>query len=185
MLTITIPPFSVYDEATEKFISTTKTVTLSLEHSLVSISKWESNWQKPFFEKDNKSPEEMIDYIRCMTITQNVDPNTFYGIPSYEMDRIVEYIKSPQTATKLPASYNNNVAGRPKERVTAELIYYWMISYGIPVEFQKWHLNKLIALINIFNFKNQGQGPKKSAKELNAKYASINAKNRALMHSKG
>lgn len=157
---ITVPATKLYDEKRNLFINTKEQI-LCLEHSLISVSKWESKWCEPFFgkdDKDTKTTEQTLDYIRCMTLTQNVDPDVYYAI-GYNRELmldIVNYIKSPMTATKI--NKIDKAYKRPTEYVTSELIYYWMFSYEIPIECEKWPLNRLITLIEVFNVKNQKQG---------------------------
>ena len=180
MLQLTIERPEMWDEINEQFIEP-KTYKLQLEHSLVSLSKWESKWCKSFIHTENKTNEEMLDYIKCMTLTQNVKPEVYDYISSKNINEIVEYINAPMTATTISdvgGSKNN------RERVTSELIYFWMISYNIPFECQKWHLNRLITLIRVCSVKNAP--PKKTSKrELASRYAEINARNRAKYNSKG
>ena len=156
MLQITIPETEMFDEARQEFIYVNKPVTLTLEHSLVSISKWESKWKKPYLSDEEKSLEEVIDYIRCMTITQNVDPDVYYALTMENFREIEEYIKDPHTATTIKEIGHTRRTG---EGVTSELIYYWMCSYQIPFEAQKWHFNRLMTLIEVCSVKNQA--PKK------------------------
>ena len=154
----------------QMFIKTNDT-DLVLEHSLISIAKWEAKWHKPYIGTD-KTDEETIDYVRCMTTTQNVDPNVYLVLSPKNIDDIMKYIKDPHTATTVHENTDNK---QSHERITAELIYYWMISYNIPIDFQKWHLNRLITLIRVFNVKNAP--PKKSS--LNQLYNRNDALNRA------
>ena len=182
MLQVTINGGEVFDEKTQEFHEV-KSMTINLEHSLLSISKWESKWKKPFLDNNSKTAEEILDYIRCMTITQNVDPYLYYNILKKDVDRIGNYINDDMTATTfntaLPSSGKSN-----KQIVTSELIYYWMISLNIPMECQKWHLNRLLTLIRIFEIKNSP--PKKMSKSEAASYrAKLNAERRAALHSKG
>lgn len=179
MLKITIPSIELFDEAQQKF-SKSKEVTLQLEHSLVSISKWESVWRKPFLTKDKKSKIETLDYIRCMTITQNVDPNVYKYIPASVMEQIVEYIETPRTATII--SETSSKINR--EIITSELIYYWMVTFNIPFECQTWHLDRLLTLIKVINFKNQ---PKKkgSQRDLIARNRALNEKRKAELKTAG
>lgn len=150
MLSITIPPHEYYDEIHNTFGSTKET-TLQLEHSLVSLSKWESKWKKPFLSKEKKTAEECLDYIRCMTITQNVDPAVYMGITSQIIERVNNYIEDSMTATW----FRKDESGRPsREVITSEVIYYWMVAQNIPFECQKWHLNRLLTLIRVCNVKN-------------------------------
>ena len=149
MLLVTVPAGEMFDEEAQEFVIIPET-TLRLEHSLVSLAKWESRWKKPFLSTD-KTREMSIDYIRCMNITQNVNPLVFNFISDENINRINEYIDDTMTATW----FNNRNTGEPnREVVTAEIIYYWMIALQIPVEFQKWHLNRLLTLIRVCNIKN-------------------------------
>lgn len=181
MLKITIPSAEAYDYLKNEFVYT-KEQTLSLEHSLVSISKWESKWHKPYLSKEQKTVEETIDYIRCMTITQNVDPRVYYCIPENEYQKIVEYIENPMTATWF--SNEQEMKGRQGRIVTSELIYYWMISYGIPFECEKWHLNRLITLIRVCGEEEKPK-QKMSTHQLLSRNAKLNKQRRAALHSKG
>lgn len=179
MLPITIPDTELFDEEIEEFV-TIKGCTLRLEHSLVSISKWESKWKKPFLSKDPMSNEEILDYIKCMTITQNVNPDVYKYLSSENIREISEYINDSMTATKVPKE--NGIGSH--ETVTSELIYYWMISLQIPVEFQTWHLNRLLSLIEVCNFKNKP--PKKmSRREILERNRALNAQRRAKYNTKG
>lgn len=168
MLQITIPATELWNEKTNEFTKTKEHV-LQLEHSLVSLSKWESKWCKPFMSKTPKTQEESIDYIRCMTITQNVDFDVYNGITNEIVEEVTKYIEAPMTATTF-SNDNKNVINR--EIITAEIIYYWMVALNIPFECQKWHLNRLLTLINVCNIKNQ---PKKKGRKQD-----IYARNRAL-----
>lgn len=158
MLQVTIPAAEYFDERTDEFIET-KAYTLQLEHSLISISKWEAKWCKPFLGKENKTEEETLDYIRCMTITQNVDPMAYNALPNSEIQRIKDYINAPMTAT-----WFNDRDKRPPSRrvITSELVYYWMIAQNIPIECEKWHFNRLMTLIRVCSEKSQP--PKKMSK---------------------
>ncbi|HAQ03006.1 TPA: hypothetical protein DCQ22_03895 [Candidatus Nomurabacteria bacterium] len=150
MLKITIPDGEGFNEETNEF-TILKGHEIQLEHSLVSLSKWESVWKKPFLTKNDKSTEESIDYIRCMTITQNVDPKVYSLITQTEIDKVKDYIADSMTATTFTT--DNHKINR--EIITAEVIYYWMIALDVPFECQKWHLNRLLTLINVCNIKNQ------------------------------
>jgi hypothetical protein len=179
MLRITIPEAEYFDERTQTFI-TTKQQTLSLEHSLVSISKWESKWGKPFLSKDKKTLAETIDYIRCMTLTQNVDPNVYMGVDDDIVEQVSKYIDAPMTATWFNEDKNKRGS---REVVTSEVIYYWMIALNIPPEYQKWHLNRLLTLIKVCNAKNNPK--KKSKKDIFAENRALNAARRKSMSTKG
>ena len=177
MLTLSIPDTELYDEIKNEFFHI-KGQKLVLEHSLVSLSKWESKWQKPFFDKKPKTTEESIDYIRCMTIN-SVDPLVYKGVNQVHMAMVNAYIENPMTATTI-----NQKNTPSREIVTSELIYYWMVALNIPFECQKWHLNRLLTLINVCNIKNKP--PKKmSKKDLVSRNAKLNAARRKAMHTSG
>ncbi len=181
MLTITIPDMEFYDEKNNRFVIK-KSRKIVLEHSLVSVSKWEAKWKKPYISKEPKSREEIIDYIRCMTITQNVDNDTYYYLNNNIISEIVDYIDAPMTATWFNESKNTPQAN--SKQITSELIYYWMISFNIPVEFQKWHLNRLITLIKVCNAESKPQ-KKRSSRSLMSRNAALNAARRKQLNSKG
>jgi len=180
MYKLTIPKGEWFDESKQEFISIKNEVTLALEHSLVSLSKWESKWKKPFLSIDEKTKEEKIDYIRCMTLTQNVDPKIYYCIPSFELRKIDEYINDPMTAT----TFNENNKNGGKEIITSEIIYYWMTIYNIPFECQKWHLSRLITLVRVCAIKSAPE-KKMSTKEVMARNKALNKARRAKYKTKG
>ena len=180
MLTIIVPENEVYNEATNEFISTKETQ-LRLEHSLVSISKWESKWKIPFFGNNKKTQEQIVDYVRCMTTTQNVPEQVYMCMSKDNFKQIGDYIEDSKTATWF--SDNSN---RPtSEIVTSELIYYWMTAYNIPFECQKWHINRLLTLIKICSVKNQSSDKKMSESAIMKQNASLNKARRARSGSKG
>lgn len=181
MLTIRIPKSERYDEAKNEFVYIDAT-NIQLEHSLISLSKWESKWHKPFYYPiNNKTNEEVLDYIRCMTITQNVKPEVYYSLTNSNIQEIQNYIDDTMTATTFN-EYENRTPH--KEIITSELIYYWMIAYNIPVEFEKWHLNRLLTLIRICSIKNSK--PKKmSKKAILTRNAALNAARRKQLHTSG
>lgn len=173
----------LYDSSTEEFIYA-KPQTITIEHSLVSVHKWESRWKIPFLEKAEKTPAQILDYIKCMTITQNVDPNIYYFLTEENVKDIMAYVSDPMTATTFRDDRGKGSGGRHKEQITAELIYYWMISYQIPMECQKWHLEQLMTLIKIFNIKNTPH-KKMGTNEIYSRNRALNAANRARFNSKG
>jgi len=159
MLTITIPAVEMFDDEKQEFINT-KSYILQLEHSLVSLSKWESKWKVPFLGKEEKTNEQTVDYVRCMTITQNIPEDVYYNISQDIFSTITSYIHDSMTAT-----WFGEETGKKKQNkdvITAELIYYWMIAQNIPIEFQKWHLNRLLTLIRVCSIKNEP--PKKKGR---------------------
>ena len=186
MLVITIPaskPVEYYDEIKEEFFTKpgTKEQTLQLEHSLVSLSKWESKWCRPFLSNPPATVEETIDYIKCMTITKNVDPEVYNNLTEENIKQIKEYINAPMTATTF---YEEKGVKRNKETVTSELIYYWMISLQIPSDYEKWHINRLLTLIRVCNIKNQPP-KKRSRREIMSQNASLNAARKQQLNPNG
>lgn len=191
MLEITIPSTEMWDESRQEFVTIGKPVTLQLEHSLVSISKWESKWHIPFIVQNKqeemkfpKTTEMMYDYVRCMTLNKGIDPKVYYAIPSSEMQKVNEYINNSMTATTFK-DIKKKQAKRSSEYITSELIYYWMVSLEIPFECQKWHLNRLLALIRICNEKNDSSANKMSKKDILKNQAALNAARKAKYHTHG
>ena len=182
------PPDKLWDEANEVFVDIpgAKGCELTLEHSLLSVSKWESIWCKPFLKKQDKTIEETLSYIECMIVTPaNVDPEVIKRIPQSEVEKIDKYINYPATATTFGGPKGGKGGGR-NEIVTSELIYYWMVSMNIPIECQKWHLQRLLALIRICEIKNDPKGqPKMSASEIRKNNDRLNEERRRMLHSKG
>lgn len=181
MYKLTIPKGEWFDEQKQEFINIDHEVKLSLEHSLVSLSKWESKWKKPYLSLDEKTKEEKIDYVRCMTLTQNVDPMIYYCIPPIEFAKIDAYINDTMTATTFS---DNKTKSGGKEVITSEIIYYWMTCYNIPFECQKWHLGRLMTLIRVCAVKN-APAKKMSQNEIYSRNKALNQARRAKMHSKG
>ena len=181
MLQITIPAVDqCWDEQKQEFVSI-KEQKLQLEHSLVSLSKWESKWRKAFLAKQDKTYAETLDYIRCMTITPNVDPQVYNFLTVDNINQINDYIAAPMTATVFS---EDNSGRNNREVVTSELIYYWMIALNIPFECQKWHLNRLLTLIRVCNITNTP--PKtRSKNEIMSRNAALNAARREQLGTKG
>lgn len=180
MLNLTIPPAELFNEETSEFIYLSA-VSITLEHSLLAISKWESKWLKPFLDKNDLSSEEFYDYVRCMTITPNVDPKAYYRLTEKQIKIINDYIDAPMTAT----TFSTNKKQPPsREKVTSELIYYWMTVNQIPFEAQKWHINRLLTLIRICGIKN-GKPEKMSKSDIYAQNRALNKARRAKSGSKG
>ena len=181
MLSINIKSRELFDERTSEFI-TVKGGTLKLEHSLVSISKWESKWKIPFLSKEKKTNEQIDDYIRCMSVNGDPDPILIASISSEDKNRIIDYIEEKQTATWF--TNLDDKRNTQSDIITSELIYYWMIEYQIPHEYEKWHLSRLLTLIEICNRKNST--PKKmSQAEIMARNKALNAERKARLHSRG
>lgn len=187
MLQITIPAsvYEQYDEESNEFIYTVvgKDQTIKLEHSLVSISKWEAKWCKPFFSKNKKSREEILDYIKFMTLTQNVDPEVYERLTSENVRQIDEYLEAPMTATTVSGD-GSGKGKKGNEVVTSEVIYYWMIALEIPVEFQKWHINRLLMLVRVCSAKNQ-PAKKMSKRDIMAQNAALNEARKKQLNTRG
>lgn len=180
MLRLTIAASELWDEENECFI-TIEGQMLCLEHSLESLSKWESKWNKPFLTKEPKTQEETLDYIRCMTLGEEADPEVYTCLSSENLKKIDKYINAPMTATTF-----SGMAGKGKKGgiITAEIIYYWMVALQIPSDYDKWHLNKLITLIRVCELKNS-PGKKMSKAETMRHQAQLNAARRQKLNSKG
>lgn len=182
MLTITVPETEIYDSSTESFYIT-KEQRLTLEHSLLSIAKWEAKWQKPFINRDasdRKTEEESRDYIRCMTITQNVDPMVYYALTEKNYQEIIDYMEQPMTATW----FRPDDKPPSREIITAEVIYYYMVALQIPFSCEKWHFNRLMTLIRVCNEKSKP--PKKMSKRaIMSKNQALNAARRQKLNTMG
>lgn len=150
MLVIDVVTAESYDETTEKFVSA-ETVRLNLEHSLVSLSKWEAIWEKPFLSMRERANEETVSYIKTMIVGPEPSSEVFYKLLTDHMDRIMEYVSAKSTGTHIPEQSNGT--GR-QETVTSEMIYYWMAKMNIDVTIcQHWHLNRLFAYLRLHALK--------------------------------
>lgn len=190
MLQITVkadPNKELYDPIENVFSSLQKDETLILEHSLISLSKWESKWHIPFLDKNHpKTDEQTIDYIRCMTLNKNVNPNVYLFLSKENIEAINSYIEDPMTATW----FNEKEIPRPGPLshmvITNEIIYALMIQYRIPVEFEKWHLSRLMTLIKVINELNTDHSKsKKSRSEFLSDRDKLNEMRKAKYNTKG
>jgi hypothetical protein len=180
MLTITVGATDVYDESADKF-STEGGVELQLEHSLISLSKWESEFEKPFLGKEDKTSEEVLAYIRCMIVTPNPPEDILQRLSKENLEAVNAYIDRKMTAT-----WFSEQPGAPKTRevITSELVYYWMTVFQIPFECESWHLNRLFTLIRICNIK-QAKPKKMSRAEIAARNRELNAQRKAQLGTRG
>lgn len=179
-LTINVPGREFFDSSTNEFIEF-KGAKLTLEHSLISVSKWESKWHKPYLSRENKTQEEAIDYVRCMTLNGPVDPMVYRALTKQNIEEIAEYIQDPMTATTIKRDNK-----RPsREIITNELIYYWMTALNIPFDpCQKWHLARLMTLIEVCSIKSTP--PKKMSHTAAMKQQhALNAARLAKYHTTG
>lgn len=180
MLEIEIPGIEKFDDETQEFIYVSPVI-LRLEHSLISISKWESKWNKPFLSSTDKSVDETIDYIKCMTLNKNINNEIYDNITNSNVMDVMTYIQAPMTAT----TFNEQPANKTnREIITSELIYYWMISLNIPSECQRWHLNRLLTLIRVCDIKNN-PSKKMNKKDLAIRNAALNAARKKQLNTKG
>lgn len=180
MLRLDVPAVEIYNDTTGEF-SYTKQTTLQLEHSLISISKWESKWRVPFLHTNPMTSEQLRNYARCMTISTNVDPLVYQCLTPAQIASIQKYIDDPMTATTIT---ERKSAPKSRSIVTSEVLYYQMITLGIPFECEKWHLNRLLMLIRVCAA--NSETPKKMSKtELANRNRALNAARRKKFNSKG
>jgi hypothetical protein len=180
MLTITVSPLETYDESTSEFVEY-QAVTLDLEHSLVSLSKWESKFEIPFLGSKDKTSEQTLYYIEAMILTPNFPRGVFRQFTDENIDEINRYVNAKMTATW----FSDREDRRPnREVITAEIIYHWMIALNIPMECQYWHLNRLLTLIKVCNKKNEP--PKKmSRSELMQRNTALNQQRQKMLGTTG
>lgn len=180
MLQLVIGQGEYFDQKEQRFI-TQKPTTVRLEHSLRSVAKWESKWKKAFLSNKDKTQEESVDYVRCMEVTGQIDPKIFDYMTQDQHNQVNEYINDKMTATTI----NRRGPKKPsREIITAEIIYFWMIQNGIPPEYDKWHLNRLLTLIEVCSIKG-GPQKKMSSKEQMAQQRALNAARRSQYKTKG
>lgn len=178
MLTLTIPETELYNEKENLFVYV-KERTIQLEHSLLSISKWESIWKKPFLTEERKTKPEIVSYVKCMTITPNVPDDVYRCLTRANFKTIEEYIDDKMTATTV----KNTNKKRKKEIITSEVIYFWMIENDVPFQCEKWHLNRLLTLIEVCAAKSSGK--KMSKKDIMSRNDALNEARKAKYKTSG
>ena len=179
-ISIIVPGRDFYDQKANRFISV-KEQKLVLEHSLLSIAKWEMKWHKAYLSREEKTEEENFDYIRCMCLSEPNDPMVFMALTPQNVKDISDYIANPMTAT----TFNRRNNKPSREIITNELIYFWMAEYNIPFDpCQKWHFNRLMTLIEVAAVKNQ-PSKKMSKRDILNQNAALNAQRRAKYNTKG
>lgn len=186
-----IPRREYFNNLTQEFIiieeKRVPPIHLQLEHSLMSIAKWESKWHEPFLGREDMNGEKLLDYIRCMTINSQKDSGIYSLLPEDTVLEIIEYIHDPSSAWEI----NPKKKGRKSRKATtAELIYYNMIQLGIPMECEKWHFNRLMALMDFCDCQGGshpggGSPQKRSQREIMEMYRAMNERNRKKYNSKG
>lgn len=180
MLTVCIAMQEAFDDDKQEFV-VSKTHLIELEHSLVSLSKWESFFEKPFLNNKDKTTEEALSYVKMMVVGEEIPPEVFVRLSNENLDEINQYINAKMTAT----TFSERPEARgPKEVITAEIIYYWMVSLNIPFECQHWHLNRLLTLIKVCNLKNTPQ-KKMNKRDLAARNRELNAQRKAKLGTRG
>lgn len=195
MLSIDIPEREIprqeyFDNSSQEFITIEPrkipAIHLQLEHSLMSAAKWEGTWKKAFLRDEEMTEEEFLDYIRCMTINRQENPAIYKDLTREALVQISEYMNDPQSAWQISPKKKGKKKKKPD---TVEMIYYAMVQYGIPLDCEKWHFNRLMALLDYFDTNGSSPGggsPKKrSEREIMELYRALNEKNRKKYHSKG
>jgi len=180
MLKIIVPGGEYFNEVDQVFIDVDD-FELELEHSLISLSKWESKYEKPFLGFDTKTPEEVMGYVDAMILNPIYPDDVLTRFTEENLDEINKYIESKQSATTFGQMPERRGTG---ETITSELIYYWMVAFQIPFECEYWHLNRLFALIRVCNIKN-APAKKMSSSEIAARNRELNARRKAQFNTKG
>ncbi len=180
MLTLVVEEKELFNERTGEFIQVPRTE-LHLEHSLISLSRWESKWKKPFLNIENPTSDEMIDYVCCMSVDKTIGHEVVSNLSAEDYIKIRDYISDPRTATTV--SDRRPKRGGKREVYTSELLYYYMIFYGIPFSCEKWHLNRLLMLIRVCGVKGGTTNQEMSLNEIFAQNTKLNRARRAGIRS--
>lgn len=181
MLSIIVPGREFYDEESELFVTVGETQ-LELEHSLVSLSKWESRWEKPFIGNAEKTTEQVTSYIQFMCLTPDVPPEVFDRVSNENLQEINDYLNSKMTATWFSA--DETATKGPQEVITSEVVYYWMITMNVPMECQHWHLERLFTLLKVIQLKS-APPKKRNRADVAAQRRALNQKRQQEFGTKG
>jgi hypothetical protein len=180
MLEIKLGATRQFDDSKQEFVMAGG-VPLRLEHSLVSLSKWESIHEKPFLANEDKTQEEIMSYVECMILSTDYPADWQLRLSKENIEEIDAYISKKMTAT-----WFRDAPGKPQTRevITSELIYYWMTVFNIPFTCETWHLNRLFTLVRVCDLK-QSKPKKMSRAEVAAQQRDLNAQRRAALKTKG
>ena len=188
-----VPKREYFDNRTQEFITIGEQrippIRLQLEHSLKSIARWEAKWHRSFIGRENLSGEELLDYVKCMTINRQEDPKIYDYLTQEDVLRIIDYMQDQQSAWEI-SSKKKTKKGKKGGTDTSESIYYAMIQFGVPMECENWHFNRLMALLDYCDCKGgsvsgAGGPAKRSQKEIMEMYRAMNEKNRKKYNSRG
>jgi hypothetical protein len=180
MLLILVGEEEMFNDETQEFIQVEQ-FSLELEHSLASLSKWESKFEKPFLGNSPHTKKETFEYLKMMVVTENVPSEIFERLSRDNLESINEYIDSKQSATIFNEMPNRKSS---REIITSELIYYWMVAFTIPFECEHWHLNRLFALIRICGIKNS-KDQKMPKDKIARQYRDLNEQRKAKLNTRG
>lgn len=179
MLEITVPENEIYNSTTNTFVTVPSCV-ITLEHSLISVAKWESKWRIPYLSAKKRTGRQELDYIRCMAVGPVKDKHVFEVLSAENISQIREYIDEPMTAT----TFTKSERPASKDVVTSEVLYCRMFANNIPMECQKWHLNRLLTLIRVCDA-SAGPRQKMTKRQTATRYAEQNALRRAKYNTRG
>ena len=185
VLDLSIPGQEYWDEDKCEFIYTKDTI-LHLKHSLISLTRWEQKYKRRFLDQGPDKPDEILYYIKCMTMNREpIDDLVYQSISENDYEKVKAYIKDPMSCTTVPKKKKKT--DEEPEPLSSELIYYYMTALQIPFDCEKWHLNNLLKLIELASYKNDPKDNKnkRSSAEIMRDYARINKANRARFHTKG
>lgn len=163
-----------------KVVNEGKVVRLQFEHSLRSLSKWESKNKIAFLAGREKTPAQMVDYYRCMLLSPE-DPDLVYLLDPSQMEELTNYINENQTASSVP---NEGPTQYNPETTTSELVYFWMTALKINWEAQDWHFSRLMMLVQITSYKQQPP-KKRNPREVLSDMRRENERRKKLFNTSG